>query len=114
MKHWQVSGRTKSTLLICLLAAGGIAAYLLSPRSAPINAAKLDELRRELAQKERDSSFAVWRFVPKIVGRIDDLNLPADEILRSLPGVVDVKIHRTTDKPEGRLIHIRDWHFVPK
>jgi hypothetical protein len=53
-----------------------------------------------------------WRPAPP-VGRLDDLDADAAGLLRRLPGVVAV----TGDGPRGlshRIIHLRDWHLIPR
>jgi hypothetical protein len=47
-------------------------------------------------------------------GRIDDLAAPAADILRQLPGVAEVEVLVTATKPTHRIIHLRDWHVVPR
>lgn len=53
-------------------------------------------------------------YTPANLGRIDDLSLPAADLLRQLPGVVEVEAVPPAKKPTHRLVHLRDWHFVPK
>lgn len=43
--------------------------------------------------------------------RLDDLNQSVDGLLRGMPGVTDVEVHRV-NKPSHRIIHVRDWHFI--
>ena len=45
--------------------------------------------------------------------RLDDLNHSVEGLLRGLPGVADVDVHRV-NKPTHRIIHLRDWHFISK
>lgn len=45
--------------------------------------------------------------------RIDDLKAPAADILRQLPGVVEVEVS-SADNATHRIVHLRDRHFVPK
>ena len=46
--------------------------------------------------------------------KIDDLSTNIVPLLRQLPNVVEVKHKVLSDKPTHRIIHIADWHFVPK
>lgn len=39
---------------------------------------------------------------------------PNAEVLRSLPGVHSVVVHPASKDATHRIIHIRNWHFVPK
>jgi hypothetical protein len=45
--------------------------------------------------------------------RIDDLAAPAPEILCRLPGVAAVEVLVEASRPSQRIIHLRDWHYVP-
>jgi hypothetical protein len=51
---------------------------------------------------------------PKLAGRLDDLAVPVADLLRLLPGVADVKVLVRAEKPTHRIVHLRDWPFVPK
>jgi hypothetical protein len=37
-----------------------------------------------------------------------------DDQLRQLPGVVRVEVLVHADQPTHRIVHLRDWHFVPR
>src|SRR5262245_39942469 len=50
---------------------------------------------------------------PKVDWRIDDLSTPAAELLRQLPGVVEVEVLVAPPNPTHRIIQLRDWHYVP-
>ena len=45
--------------------------------------------------------------------RLDDLNHSVEGLLRGLPGVSDVEVHRV-NKPTHRIIHLRDWHYISR
>jgi hypothetical protein len=64
-------------------------------------------------QEER-SAQAVAAYQPKTTARIDDLSTSVPDLLRQLPGMVQVEIAVRADKPTHRIIQLRDWHFVPK
>jgi hypothetical protein len=51
--------------------------------------------------------------VPTVPSRITRMTAPAADILRQLPYVVAVDVPVPVAKPERRVIHIRDAHFVP-
>jgi hypothetical protein len=53
-------------------------------------------------------------YQPSVTGNITDLNVLAEEILKSLPGVVSVERMSSGENPTKRIIHIRDWHFVTR
>lgn len=51
---------------------------------------------------------------PAQAADIFDLNADPFPLLRQLPNVVEVERHGQTHQPTRRIIHIADWHFVPK
>lgn len=75
---------------------------------------RIPALKKRLAERKKEIEQAVAAYSPKTNARIDDLSAPTDEILRGLPGVVQVEVLVKADKPTGRIIHLRDWHYVPK
>lgn len=46
--------------------------------------------------------------------RLDDLTAPAANILRAIPGVTDVEAKTAKGTPTHRIVHLLDWHYVPK
>ena len=46
--------------------------------------------------------------------RLDDIDNDAAAILRRLPEVAQVTRHGLEDSPSHRIVHLLDWHFVPK
>jgi hypothetical protein len=79
-----------------------------------VSEGELEALEQQVAKQETASAQAVAEYRPVIPGRIDDLESPAAEILRQLPGVVQVEELVRCEKPTHRIIHLRDWHFVPR
>ena len=75
---------------------------------------RIPKLQKRLADRKKEIEGAVDAYSPKANSRIDDLSVPAAEILRGLPGVVQVEMLVKADKPTGRIVHLRDWHYVPK
>jgi hypothetical protein len=75
---------------------------------------RLPELRRLVEQQEQESAAAVANYAPETTAHLDDLNTSADGILRQLPGVVHVEVRVRAEKPTHRIVHLRDWHYVPK
>jgi hypothetical protein len=71
-------------------------------------------LERQVEPQRKASAQAVDAYAPKLAVRLDDLNVPTAELLRQLPGVADVEVLVRVDKPTHRIIHLRDWHYVPK
>lgn len=51
---------------------------------------------------------------PVTLAILYDLNADAAPLLRQFPNVVEVERHGPTKKPTHRIIHVADWHFVPK
>ncbi len=70
----------------------------------------IQRLEREIAE-ERQASH---QYLPKVTGQLDDPTTPVVDLVRQLPGVVDVEVLVTASRPTRRIIHIRDWHFVPR
>lgn len=75
---------------------------------------RIPMLKQRLAERREVIEQAIAAYSPKPSVRIDDLSAPADEIFRGLPGVIQVEVLVRADKPTGRIIHLRDWHYVPK
>jgi hypothetical protein len=70
-------------------------------------------LERQVEPQRKASAQAVAGYAPKLAGRLDDLAVPAADLLRQLPGVADVEVLVRVAKPTHRIIHLRDWHYVP-
>lgn len=66
---------------------------------------ELDELKKRVQTRGHN---------PTIKGTVDDLDVPLDEILRGLPDVAEVSVPVSPGKPTHRIVHLKDWHFVPK
>lgn len=75
---------------------------------------RIPELRRLVDEEQKRAVTVVGDYMRTTPGRIDDLSCSAEDILRQLPGVVEVEVQRLSKSPTHRLIHLRDWHFVPK
>jgi hypothetical protein len=45
---------------------------------------------------------------------VDNLGRPVADLLRQMPGVAEVQVVPADGKPTRRLIHLRDWHLVPR
>jgi hypothetical protein len=88
-----------------------------SPTSSPPSIPTVDRipnLKKQIAEQDAESALAVAKYAPATKPRIDDLGSPVVELLRSLPGVVQVEVGVVAKNPTSRIIHLRDWHFVPK
>jgi hypothetical protein len=75
---------------------------------------RIPKLAKLVADLEEESSQAVNNYQPKTQARIDNLGISVDDLLRQLPGVAQVEVGVREEKPTCRIIHLRDWHFVPK
>jgi hypothetical protein len=53
-------------------------------------------------------------YSPKIEGNLDDLSVPATDLLKQLPGVQKVEVLVAVEKPKARIVHVANWHPVPK
>lgn len=84
-----------------------------TPPSGPTED-RLPKLKKQIAEQEVESAKAVAGYAPASKVRIDDLGSPVADLLRRLPGVVQVDVSVAADKPTSRIIHLRDWHYVPK
>lgn len=111
--------RKAAAILVVVIGAVALALFLKgnSRTATPTPTAienRIPMLKQRLAEREKEIEQAVSSYAPKSKARIDDLAAPADEILRDLPGVVQVEFLVKADKPTRRVIHLRDWHYVAK
>jgi len=75
--------------------------------------ARVEALALEVERARAGSLAVADAYAPAVAGRIDDLSAAAVEMLRQLPSAVGVEVHVVAPKPARRIIHLRDWHFVP-
>jgi hypothetical protein len=103
-------------LLLAVFALGVFLRANLQPAPQPPPRADnlIPKLQKVVAELEKESALAVTKYEPATTVRIDDLSAPAATILRRLPGVVQVEVAVIADHPNHRIVHLRDWHFVPK
>jgi hypothetical protein len=66
-----------------------------------------------VVRQRRETDEAVPAYVPAVAGDLDDLSCPAADILKRLPGVVEVEVLDAAPRPTHRIVHVRDWHHVP-
>jgi hypothetical protein len=57
--------------------------------------------------------FAVNRYLC-IAFHADHAEVEFDDQLRQLPGVVQIEVAVRADEPAHRIVHLRDYHYVPK
>jgi len=111
--------RRKGAVLVTAVGvlAAGLVLYF-HRNNAPQPPAKIDDriplLTKLVAEQEVESAEAVANYCPKTPARIDDLTASAADLLRQLPGAVQVEVSDSAEKPTCRIVHLRDWHFVPK
>lgn len=84
------------------------------PPSPTISDDLISKLKRQITDQEIESARAAANYAPLVKIQIDDLKSPVADLLRSLPGVVQVEALVKSEKPTHRIIHLRDWHFAPK
>jgi hypothetical protein len=75
---------------------------------------RIPKLKKLVADQEAESAQAVVKYHPKNQARIDDLGISAADLLRQLPGVVQVDITVSANHRTHRIVHLQDWHFVPR
>jgi hypothetical protein len=75
---------------------------------------RVPKLKQQIAEREVESAQALAKYAPKSKTRIDDLGSPVADLLRQVPGVVQVEIGVAAKKPTSRIVHLRDYHFVSK
>src|SRR5262245_14755323 len=57
---------------------------------------------------------AVDRYAPQTAWQPDDLGTSLPDLLRQLPGVAEVETLVSPRQVTGRIIHLRDYHHVPR
>jgi hypothetical protein len=75
---------------------------------------RVAELRGRIEKERVAAAEAVEKDQPQDTGRVDDLGRPVADLLRQLPGVVSVEVVPTGAKPARCLIHLRNFHYVPR
>jgi hypothetical protein len=81
---------------------------------SPKSIDSIQRITEQVEQERQSSAAAVEAYVPKVKGSINEPSSPAAEILRHLPGVAGVEVLVAAPNPTHCIIHLRDWHFVPK
>lgn len=72
------------------------------------------DLQAQVEHLRQITHLSVEGYRPRTTGRIGDIDTPASDLLRQLPGVEAVEIAVRVDAPARRIVHLRDWHHVPK
>ncbi len=103
---------------LLVLLVGGIFLYVNNQNTTPSHLPKTEDRRPKLkelvARQEKESAQAVAAYHPTHKTQVDDLDSQVADLLRQLPGVVEVEVAVEAEKPTCRIIHLRDWHHVPK
>lgn len=104
--------------IAAILAFATLAVYVAINRQAgspPANGENRIPLLQKLVEEQaQQSAQAIAAYQPKLPARIDDLSVSAIELLRQLPGVAQVDVAVQAQNPAHRIVHLRDWHFVPR
>src|SRR5438876_1052181 len=79
-------------------------------KPGPTAEERLQALERQVEQQRKTSANAIAAYTPKVADR----GIPAADLLRQLPGVAEVEVLVACPKPTHRIVHLRDWHFVPR
>jgi hypothetical protein len=91
--------------------------WLRSPidgESPPVTDERLRELRLRIEREVAAADEAIEAYRTGTDGHLDDLALPAEDVLRGLPGVAWVERLVVPEKVARRIVHIRDLHLVPR
>lgn len=103
---------------LLVLFVGIVFVYVNNQKPAPSIPASTEDrcpkLKDLVARQQKESAQAVASYLPKNQIRVDDLDSHVADLLRQLPGVVEVEVAVAADKPTCRIVHLRDWHHVPK
>jgi hypothetical protein len=109
-------GPTVALVLAFLCLAGAVAYTTLCSRGegSHIDTGGPAELRDRLPETRAQAEKGVTDYSPTEPAPIADVASPAAELLRRLPGVTKVEVLVRADRPKRRIIHVRDWHAVPR
>src|ERR1700676_1165241 len=106
------SDRVRPVAPVAICFAAGVVAVLWY-YSKPIDDSQIEvrftNLQDVVASQQVFYKKATDEYVPKVRGPIDDLAVPAADILDQLPGVAGVEQPLKPAKLSARLVHLRDW-----
>ena len=113
---------TNAVLLVSAAFLLAVAAFAFRNWSRPladkanpqVSDARLRELRLRSERETAVAVASVEAYHPRVPGRLDDLSFSAEDILRRLPGVLEVERLVAPAMPSRRIVHLRDLHFVPR
>ncbi len=109
------SGRSiLSGVLLLGIALAVLGLYVLRTPPATTTADRRPALLRLVQHQEALSAQALARYHPHPSARLDNLANPVEPLLRQLPGVVGVDVAVRAHRPTHRIVHVLDWHYVPR
>lgn len=85
-----------------------------SSRTAAPTADRTAYLQQAVTDQQAASEAELASYAPREPKPIADLSVDAVAILRGLPGVAEVEVLVAAEKPTHRLVHLSDWHYVPR
>jgi len=75
---------------------------------------RIQRLRQLVRETREAAARAVDSYCPTMKDSLDDLGTPVPDLLCRLPEIAKVSIHKPVDRPTHRIVHLTDWHFLPK
>jgi hypothetical protein len=109
---------TAAVWFLGLLALAVLGSHFLRTTPPPpgsTTASRLSELRKLIEDQEKESATAVATYAPKTAAaRLDDLTASPESVFKELPGVAHVEVAIQAENPTHLIVHLRDWHYVPK
>src|SRR5437764_319930 len=98
--------------ILAAVAVGAIGVATVMQRRPPEDAdvfnPQIAELQVQVEAERTSCGKAAKEYTPAVQGRIDDLTIPAAELLAGLPGVVRVDGTSSAVNYSKRLVHLRD------
>ena len=91
-------------VLTCLL---GATVHAEPPRSTQD---RIQELKRLILKQPK----AGQSYLPAVEGNLEAADAPVLDILKQLPGVIAVEMPIQVERPKHRIVHLKDWHYLPK
>lgn len=111
--------RRAGQVLVIVFVGVALALWLRGSATGPMSPSgptedRIPKLKEQIAEQEVESAKEVAEYTLASKVRIDDIDSPVADLLWRLPGVVYVEVGVAAAKPTSRIIHLRDWHSVPK
>ena len=80
------------------------------PPRPPATSDRIQDLKRLILKQSK----AGETYQPAIEGDLEAADSPVLKILKQLPGVVAVEVPIQVKRPKHRIVHLKDWHYLPK